>query len=111
MDAIISPAQKLSGTITAPSSKSHMLRALWIALLAKKKSQIFSPLMANDVEDTLRIIKQLGGNYVWHENHLEIIAPEYLYSQPFAPSAELFSGDSGISTRFVLPMLGLRKNF
>lgn len=93
--------------VTAPSSKSHMLRALWIALLARNKSKIFSPLESNDTEDTLRLIKNLGAQYHGQENFLEVDSTQALKTS----QEELFSGDSGISTRFILPILGLRKNY
>lgn len=106
MDAIIYPSIDLSGEVTAPSSKSHMLRALWMALLAQEMSVIDFPLDSKDTQDTIRLMRGLGAKVDFQENQLIIDSRCALKTS----MDSLFSGDSGISTRFVLPILGLREN-
>ncbi len=40
---------KVSGKVVIPGSKSHTIRALFIASLAEGKSEIRNPLISNDV--------------------------------------------------------------
>ena len=48
------------GTMTAPSSKSHTLRALICASLADDTSFITAPLISGDMESALQVLRQLG---------------------------------------------------
>ncbi|MDR3238038.1 MAG: 3-phosphoshikimate 1-carboxyvinyltransferase [Spirochaetia bacterium] len=50
----------LSGTIPIPGSKSHTIRALAFALLARGESLIERPLFSTDTESCLSMIQQLG---------------------------------------------------
>lgn len=48
------------GTMTAPSSKSHTLRALICASLADDTSFITAPLISGDMESVVQVLRQLG---------------------------------------------------
>ena len=48
------------GTMTAPSSKSHTLRALICASLADDTSFITTPLISGDMESAVQVLRQLG---------------------------------------------------
>ena len=48
------------GTMTAPSSKSHTIRALICASLADDTSFITSPLISGDMESAVQVLRQLG---------------------------------------------------
>ena len=48
------------GTMTAPSSKSHTLRALICASLADDTSFITAPLISGDMESAMQVLRQLG---------------------------------------------------
>ena len=48
------------GTMTAPSSKSHTLRALICASLADDTSFITAPLISGDMESAIQVVQQLG---------------------------------------------------
>ena len=48
------------GTMTAPSSKSHTLRALICAALADDTSFITAPLISGDMESGIQVLSQLG---------------------------------------------------
>ncbi len=54
------PIKSLSGEITVPSSKSHTIRALLIAAMAKGESTIINPLDSADTQSCLNAIKVLG---------------------------------------------------
>ena len=48
------------GTMTAPSSKSHTIRALICAALAEGTSFITAPLISGDMESAVQALRQLG---------------------------------------------------
>ena len=48
------------GTMTAPSSKSHTIRALICASLADDTSFITAPLISGDMESAVQVLRQLG---------------------------------------------------
>ncbi|MCD6397104.1 MAG: 3-phosphoshikimate 1-carboxyvinyltransferase [Spirochaetaceae bacterium] len=54
------PVKSLSGEITVPASKSHTIRALLIAAMAKGESTIINPLDSADTQSCLNAIKVLG---------------------------------------------------
>ncbi len=60
MKQTINPVNSLMGEITIPSSKSHTIRALLIAAVAKGESTIINPLDSADTQSCLNAIKVLG---------------------------------------------------
>ncbi|MFP4384820.1 MAG: 3-phosphoshikimate 1-carboxyvinyltransferase [Spirochaetia bacterium] len=59
MKAVIRQS-RLSGTMTVPPSKSHTIRAVFIASLADGTSEIIEPLASRDTEACIRVWKALG---------------------------------------------------
>lgn len=90
-----------AGTFTPPSSKSHSIRALFLALLAKGQSKLINLLEAEDTRDALAALSVLGlkGGPIFEGNGI-----------PLPVTSSVYSGSSGITTHFVLPLLGLREN-
>ena len=60
MKKTINPVNSLSGEITIPSSKSHTIRALLIAAMAKGESTIINPLDSADTRSCVDAVKVLG---------------------------------------------------
>ena len=60
MKKTILPLTGLSGEITIPSSKSHTIRALLIAAMARGESTIINPLDSEDTRSCVEAIKALG---------------------------------------------------
>jgi 3-phosphoshikimate 1-carboxyvinyltransferase len=97
----------LRGIVTLPSSKSQSIRALIISLLAKGKSTVLTRLLSEDVQAALKVCQALG-----------LIASEqgktlHLQSSgiPFQSDANsYYTHNSGITTLFIMPVLGLRAN-
>ncbi|MCB1181599.1 MAG: 3-phosphoshikimate 1-carboxyvinyltransferase [Chlamydiia bacterium] len=58
--------------ITIPSSKSHTMRALFFALLARGKSVIFSPLNSPDVCAMCRAISSFGAKVEYFPGRIEV---------------------------------------
>lgn len=68
MKQTINPVKSLSGEITIPSSKSHTIRALLIAAMAKGESTIINPLDSSDTRSCIEAIKILGAKIKLENN-------------------------------------------
>lgn len=103
MQAIIQPS-KISGTVTAPTSKSAMQRACAAALLKGGKTILHNPGVSDDDNAALDIIQQLGVT-VKKENDTIIIE-----SNGILPiSNEINCGESGLSVRMFTSIAALSK--
>lgn len=105
MQVIIEPA-KLSGTLSAPRSKSAMQRACAAALLRNGVSRIHEPGISNDDQAALSIIRQLGVHVVQKDNILTIES-RGLHTIQNAAIAEIDCGESGLSMRMFTPICAL----
>ncbi len=106
----IEKTERVHGRATPPSSKSHTIRALCIATMAKGVSTITNALQSDDTMHALAVCKQLGATVETRERAgvggMDIILAGT--GTPLQPREyAFFSGDSGITTRFLMPMLGL----
>ncbi|MBT3208024.1 MAG: 3-phosphoshikimate 1-carboxyvinyltransferase [Bacteroidetes bacterium] len=63
---------KINGTITAPASKSHLIRAITAAILANGKSIIKNPTFCHDTVSALNIAKNLGAKITKKKNEIFI---------------------------------------
>jgi len=94
----------LHGQAMPPGSKSQTIRALFFALLAKGNSVLQNVLESDDSKQAKKICEQLGATFQVSDNELKI------HSQGLpiqVHSTQIDSGNSGITTRFLLPLLGL----
>lgn len=99
----VSPASRFTGEVVVPSSKSHTVRALLLALLARGKSRVRDMLESDDTRACMDVVRALGGNVDGERisgNGVSLATD----------TKEIFTGDSGITTTFVVPILGLRRN-
>jgi 3-phosphoshikimate 1-carboxyvinyltransferase len=98
----------LAGTISIPPSKSHTIRALLIATLARGKSVIRKPLLSGDGQSALCAAKSLGAEVRLIEDGIEItgIGSDYDKGDEF-----LDLGNSGTGTNLFASAaaLGTRK--
>jgi len=112
MKLIVSTTEKLSGQVLVPASKSHSIRALLLALLANGKSQLENILDCADTVATRAVCEALGAklsvtNRSDASGGVDIIVEST--GTPIAPiKNNLHTDNSGITTRFILPILGLR---
>ncbi len=95
-----------------PGSKSHTIRGLILALLAKGNSQLTNALECTDTRAAMSVCAQLGAQI--HENRTSNGQLDLKIDSLGLPlqsqTAEIFSGNSGITTAFIAPILGLRCN-
>lgn len=114
MNIIVNKANLLAGGLTVPGSKSQSIRALLLATSAAGTSKLSNVLDADDITVALAICKALGAKIstikqTGESGGLDVDVKSF--GAPLTTKINIFTGDSGITTRFVLPMLGLRKNF
>jgi 3-phosphoshikimate 1-carboxyvinyltransferase len=80
---------------------------MMFALLAKGNSTLMNVLDSEDTTDAINICKHLGAEVTLENNTLTLNS---LGLPLNSPANILYTGNSGISTRFIMPILGLRKN-
>lgn len=103
----IHPTPILTGKITPPSSKSHTIRGLIFALLSKGQSVLHHALDSEDIRDAIHACQQLGAK-ITHMGDALCIESTSLPLQAQSPT--IYSGNSGITICFILPLLGYRKD-
>ncbi|MFZ2446821.1 MAG: 3-phosphoshikimate 1-carboxyvinyltransferase [Syntrophobacteraceae bacterium] len=97
----IKPAAKIDATIRLPGSKSITHRALMMASLASGPSTIRAPLDAEDTRLTAGALEQLGTGIDWREDSILVTPAARRWISPAGP---IFLGNSGTSTRLLLPL-------
>ena len=102
----IHPVQSLDVAISAPPSKAHSLRYIFIAALADGASRLDHLLLGEDQHHALNAIRSLGipveldeaaGTAVIHGASGRLHAPDN----------EIFIGNSGVGIRFLTPIVAL----
>lgn len=107
MNLIVQKTQTLQGNATPPGSKSQSIREILLALLSKDESVLENILDSEDTRDAIQICQDLGAEIIKDKNRLMIKSK----GLPLKPNKlKINSGNSGITTRFIMPLLGLREN-
>ena len=112
MIASIQPSV-ISGTITAPASKSSMQRASALALLADAETTILNPGKSNDDLAALDIIQKLGAKISKNEDGNLLIKGNRFKNSEFPPlggEGVLNCGESGLGIRMFAPIAALSSN-
>ena len=109
MEVHVSHTPSISGCLTVPSSKSQTVRALLLALLGDGTSVIRNMLDSDDTTAALECIQALGAAVVITKDDSGITTAHVTGTGlPIqAATKKIFTRNSGITTRFLLPMLGL----
>ncbi len=102
----VQPTPLLHGRVVPPSSKSESIRGMMFALLSPGTSTLINPLNSDDMQDAMRVCCQLGA--------FVSVTPGRLVMQskglPIQTEVKkINTGNSGITTRFIMPILGLRQ--
>lgn len=86
-----------SGRVKIPGSKSHTIRGLFFASLAKGKSEIKNPLISGDAESAIETCKALGAK-------IQMLGDKYVIEgfngEPSTPCDVINVGNSGTTLRF-----------
>jgi 3-phosphoshikimate 1-carboxyvinyltransferase len=104
MQAITKPSV-LTGTVTAPASKSAMQRACAAALIKKGRTKLLNPGTSADDLAALGIIQQMGAAVI-HENDAVIIQSDGIRDS----IGEINCGESGLSARLFTSLVAVSKN-
>lgn len=89
-----------------PGSKSQSIRGLILATLARGKSTLTNVLESDDTNDAIRVCGQLGAKIT---KNFGSVMVEGSGLPLHSTAREIDTGNSGITNRFVMPLLGLRK--
>jgi 3-phosphoshikimate 1-carboxyvinyltransferase len=93
----------VTGTITAPASKSSMQRACAAALLSRGTTTILNPGVSNDDAAALDVIVKLGAKIIRHTKDELVIE-----SNGVRPvDTEINCGESGLGIRMFAPLAAL----
>ena len=92
------------GCIRIPGSKSHTIRALFIASLADGKSQILSPLVSNDALSAVEACRAFGAEIEILDDRFVVTG---LNGNPKIPEDIINVGNSGTTLRFAVMTAGL----
>lgn len=99
MKLVVEKTEKLEGEITIPGSKSHTIRAVVIASLAKGTSKISNPLSSDDTMAAVNACKALGAK-INTENEKQWLIEGFNH-EPKNPEAVLNMANSGTSLRLI----------
>ena len=88
---------EVSGRIRIPGSKSHTIRALFLASLADGKSQILKPLFSNDALSAVEVCRALGANIEVTEDKFIV---QGFNGTPQVPHDVINVGNSGTTANF-----------
>lgn len=86
-----------AGRVRIPGSKSHTIRALFIASLAEGKSEIINPLISNDALSAVTTCKALGADIAFEEDKFTV---QGFGGRPKTPEDVIDVGNSGTTLRF-----------
>ncbi|MDA8562145.1 3-phosphoshikimate 1-carboxyvinyltransferase [Gammaproteobacteria bacterium] len=98
----------LSGTVIPPGSKSHTVRSVIFSLLFDGESRVENYLESEDTTFTINACQNLG---LIIEKNLDSLILNSKGLRLEENNNEINTGDSGITTNFIMPILGLRKNY
>jgi len=98
----IMPTRSIAGHIAAPSSKAQTHRAFFTALLAKGSTKIINPLRCDDTEATKRAVTALGARI--SGSTIQVVSSFGILNPPLHT---IDCGESGVTMRFMIPILSL----
>jgi len=96
MIVTVSPST-LSGTVSAPSSKSHFIRLVAAAMLAKGESKIYHPSACDDAMAMLKITGEIGATISKEKDFIRISG-----NPDFSGKRRFDCGESGLAARLMI---------
>lgn len=103
MSTVTIQPSSVTGTITAPASKSSMQRACAAALVRNGESVIDNPGHSNDDKAALAVIKALGANIVSIDEEQLVVQSNGVK----AVNSVINCGESGLGIRMFAPLVAL----
>ena len=99
MELIVEKTERLEGEVTIPGSKSHTIRAVVIASLAKGTSKITKALKSEDTMAAVNACRALGAKIDTSNEDVWIV--EGFDHKPKSPQTTLDMANSGVSLRLI----------
>jgi 3-phosphoshikimate 1-carboxyvinyltransferase len=96
------------GRIEIPGSKSHTIRAVFIASLAEGKSQIIKPLISSDALSAVSVCRSMGADIKVTDEMFTVYG---FNGTPAVPDDVVDVGNSGTTLRFALMTAGLAEGY
>ncbi len=107
MTVTVSPSS-ISGSITAPPSKSSTQRAYGAALITNGTTIIDNAGNSNDEHAAKKIVEKLGATVDAIKKEIIITSAKHIFSTPFPEKHVIIScGESGLSLRMFVPLAAL----
>ena len=106
MELMVQAAERIEGTVNAPSSKSYTHRAFILAFLADGVSKIKDPLYSEDTLASLNSCQAFGSHVNQHNNYSEITG---INGKPETPKNVLDLKNSGTTLRILTSVASLAK--
>ncbi len=104
MEVAVEPSAA-RGTISAPSSKSALQRAVACALLAEGKTEIINPSLCEDADAALKMAECLGAN-------ISRLKERILIEGGYRPvCSKLYCGESGLGARIFSVLAALNSDW
>ena len=107
MEQIVEPG-RISGSIRIPGSKSHTMRALFLATMAEGTSRIVHPLDSGDTVSARKACAALGAKILEGEQEWLV---EGTGGRPLTPQDVIDVGNSGTTLRFALGAASLAEGW
>ena len=102
MKLAVRKTDKLKGSIEIPASKSHTIRAVILASLAKGTSKLINPLKSEDALAAVNACKALGAKIKLGKNAWTIIG---FGKNPKNPKKKIDFANSGTSSRLLIGVM------
>lgn len=97
---------RTSGTVRIPGSKSHTIRALFLASLANGTSEIMNPLISQDALSAVEVCRALGARIETPPNQFSVTG---FNGNPQTPGDIINVGNSGTTLRFAVTTAALNE--
>ena len=97
---LIVKKSRLKGAVTIPASKSHTIRAVAIASLARGQSTIGNPLISSDTQSAIQCYRALGANIDTSDTKIWKVAGTS--GQIKVPQEPIDVGNSGTTLRIAM---------
>ncbi len=100
----VSVLDSVDAVVNAPPSKAYTLRGLFVSALAEGQSVIKNALRGDDQKVAARVLSEFGARISFRSGNYLVEGTNGFLS---APSGEVFTGDSGVTTRFIIPVASI----
>lgn len=100
----IRPVEALDAAFNAPPSKAHTIRSLFIAGLADGKSVLRNALYGDDQRIAAQALSCFGVKVEFNSGDFAVHG---VAGKPSAPDRAIFTGNSGLTSRLLIPFAAL----